>query len=199
MILTQQKQITLNFFVNKQLMKKFLIISILFCLLLILIVSNIKLVEEKNILIDYNLNQLVKEYINKNIDNINNEEELIIFSQETTSKLLKYSYTQNIDNLSFNKQSKAHCVGYSIVCSQICNYIINKKQLNIKCKHVRGYVYLFNYNLHNFFNFILPKNSKIQKFCQDHDFVSLQTEQKKYYFSPDCYDMFGYDFMCKIY
>lgn len=175
-------------------MRKKIILIVTFVFILFIILNNIKLKVDKSVNDSFTLNKTIIEYINNNIDNITTEEELIEFSEKTTCKLLMYSYKQNIDNLSFDMQSKAHCVGYSTVCSQICNYIIWKKQLNMECKHVRGYVYLFNYNVHNFLNFILPNNSKIQQFCKDHDFVLLQTSKKEYHFSPDCYDFLFYDF-----
>lgn len=107
-------------------------------------------------------------------------------------QIAEYCVILTSDMLEFSKinsDNKANCVGYSKVCVALCKYAYKINNINVKVKHVRGYVDLFNLNLCKILSYIVPNNYK--NFVKDHDFVEIITAEDSIYLDPSLYDLFG--------
>ena len=102
-----------------------------------------------------------------------------------TSNILEFS--------KINSGNKANCIGYSKVCVALCKYAYKINNINVKVKHVRGYVSLFSLNLCKILSYIVPNNYK--NFVKDHDFVEIIADKDSIYLDPSLYDLFGNMFL----
>lgn len=116
-----------------------------------------------------------------------NLENVIEYSNEITSRLLKFSpksaYT-SFDKLSFNKETPTHCVYYAKVYKQIFDYIISQGNLHATCTIKREPIQGMEF-IPNFFKAI--NNQKMYNFTKDHDYCLINNEIKV---DPTLYDLF---------
>ena len=126
---------------------------------------------------------------NSVIDNTKdlNAFEIAEYCSNVTCSLLKYSINQ--DKLFAKTPSKAHCVTYARVCSELCNIAYKAHDLDGYAENVCGYYTYFNVNLHKVLIALFPK--KYQRYLKDHDVVELNIANKKYYIDPTMHDLFG--------
>lgn len=100
---------------------------------------------------------------------------------------LEFGYRNDIQN------GKANCVGYSQLWVNTYNYMTRnlKNSLNARPVVGIGYLYIAGYkmNLNEILMSIVP--SKHKNFVKNHDFVELEYQGQKYYFSPSIEDIFG--------
>lgn len=107
-----------------------------------------------------------------------NLENVIEYSNEITSRLLKFSinseYT-SFDKLSFNKETPTHCVYYAKVYKQIFDYIISKGNLHATCTIKREPIKGLEF-IPEFFKSI--NNQRMYNFTKDHDYCLINNEIK---------------------
>ncbi|MGM9818061.1 MAG: hypothetical protein ACI30B_03660 [Paludibacteraceae bacterium] len=101
-----------------------------------------------------------------------------------TAKMCTFSFNQT--GLFQLKVAKAHCVTYSKLYTEMCNYCFRINNINANAKHVVGYVKIGNINLCQILQMLFPKNKNLVK---DHDFVLITHLEETYYVDPSLYDM----------
>ena len=122
------------------------------------------------------------EYGHINPDNLN---QVIESSNELTSRLLTFSPNseyKSFNQLTFDKETKAHCVYYAKVYKQIFDYIISKGSLKATCKIERKPIKELSF-IPKFFKSI--GNTKMYNFTKDHDYCVINNSIKV---DPTVYD-----------
>ena len=97
-----------------------------------------------------------------------------------TCELLRFAKTNDI------AKGRANCIGYSILCSEICNYAFLQNGLSCRAKPVRGYVTFCGVNLCPLLQAVAPQ--KYKGFVKDHDFVELNFEKEIMYCDASLYE-----------
>lgn len=146
-------------------------------------------------------NRIIQERIRQDVSNLNTEIEIEEYCLKLTSKLLYFTDKQefkSISSLTFNKEIGAHCVGYSQVCTAICNYAFKQKGMkHCQARHMRGDVILLGIPLNSIlkWSFNQVGMHKLAVFCQDHDYVEVTNSGSctVVSFDPSIYDMLGLD------
>lgn len=165
-------------------------VLILLSLLLVIIIlfgklnfhkQGIRDTKELNIPID------VKTSVIENTQNMNSFE-IAEYCSEMTCDLLTYSLKQ--DELFINKPSKAHCVTYARICSELCNIAYKTHGLNSSTKSVYGYFTYFEVNINKVLTTLSPKNYK--RYLKNHDVVELCIEDKTYWLDPTLHDLINF-------
>lgn len=144
-------------------------------------------------------NKLIQDRVKDGISELETADEIEEYSLKLTSELLYFTDKQEFrtpSNLSLDKETGAHCVGYSQVCTAICNYAFKQKGMtHVNARHMRGDVKWFGIPLTkilkwSFNNLGMPKWAA---FCQDHDYVEVINSNTKEVvsFDPSVYDLLG--------
>ena len=144
-------------------------------------------------------NRLIQEHIRHDISGMDTESEIEEYSLELTDELLYFTDKQEFRspaNLSLTKAIGAHCVGYSQVCTAICNYAFQQKGMTqVRARHMRGDVKLFGIPLTKILKWGFDKAGmpKWAAFCQDHNYVEVVniTTNEVVSFDPSIYDLLG--------
>lgn len=144
-------------------------------------------------------NRLIQEQIKHDILELETEEEIEKYSLKLTGKLLFFTDKQAFrthSNLCLDKATGAHCVGYSQVCTAICNYAFKQKGMtHVKARHMRGDVKWLGISLTKIlkYSFNQVGKTKWAAFCQDHDYVEVVNSNTKEVvsFDPSVYDLLG--------
>lgn len=154
--------------------------------MIMLLCSSFTLVKSYYIESSYNIPEDIKNKIE--IETKGMEEiEIAKYCIKLTSQMLDFSEINNIDN------KKANCVGYSKVCTSLCNYAYNVNNMKIKVRHVRGKVLYYNLDVCNILKQVVP--NKYKNFVKNHDFIELDIKSKYIYLDPTFYDIIGYNNM----
>ena len=109
------------------------------------------------------------------------------YCSRQTCDLLEFSFDQ--DKLWQKEVSKAHCVTYSRVCSELCNLAFLSNNVNASTKVVVGHLHYGGINLHPIALNILP--AKYHRYFKDHDVVELNYNNKTIYIDPTLHDLIG--------
>lgn len=124
----------------------------------------------------------------ENIERINKEcmgldpKGCVKYAMELTCELLSFSEKNDVAN------GKANCVGYAILCSNICNYALKVNNLSNRAKPVVGYVTFYGINMCNVLSTLAPHTYK--NFVKDHDFVELDLGDRYLFFDASLYDYY---------
>ena len=127
----------------------------------------------------YGLSQEVKDRIMR--DNpLGDYENAIKYSLNLSSSLLRFTEKNRIN------EGEANCIGYAVLCSAICNYVLELNNLSQRSRPVVGYVTCLGINICPILQRVVPKRYK--NFVKDHDFVELDTDSYCIYFDASLYD-----------
>jgi len=131
------------------------------------------------------------ELIEKNIDKETEYEvpEIVQLTLSITSNHLAFTSGKNHkDPNNLVSSNTAHCVGYASFFATTCNYLLKKYNLNENwiAKPQIGQLYLFNTNIHEYFD---------ASFFKDHDFVLVTNKESAEVISidPSIHDYFLID------
>lgn len=94
--------------------------------------------------------------------------QIVEASQEMTASKLNFTTGKNdVDPNKLVSSKTAHCIGYASFFVTTCNYLLMKNNLSEEwvVKLQIGQLYIFGYNIHNYFN---------SPFLKDHDFVTIE-------------------------
>lgn len=144
-------------------------------------------------------NRFIQEQIKHDILELETEEEIEKYSLKFTGELLYFTDKQEFrspSNLSLDRATGAHCVGYSQVCTAICNYAFKQKGMtHVNARHMRGDVKWFGIPLTKILKWSFNKVGmpKWAAFCQDLDYVEVINSNTKEVvsFDPSVYDLLG--------
>ena len=106
--------------------------------------------------------------------------EIIKYGLKATSKALHFSEKNDMIN------GSANCVGYSQVCSSICNYAFTINKYTYRARPVVGYVTFCGINICRILHTLLPRRYK--GMVKDHDFVELELDEGIILFDPSLFD-----------
>lgn len=129
----------------------------------------------------------IKNTVIENTQNMNSFE-IAEYCSEMTCDLLTYSLKQ--DKPFINKPSKAHCVTYARVCSELCNIAYKAHGLNSSAKSVYGYFTYFKVNINKVLTILSPK--KCKRYLTNHDVVELCIGDKTYWLDPTLHDLINF-------
>ena len=106
-----------------------------------------------------------------------------------TTRELAFSASVSLTNPNLTlRQGQTNCIGYSAAFNSICQYLIERDQLQdqFRSTHLVGQLKLFDNNLHQFFQ---------DPFWANHDFNLLEDLQtgEKIYSDPTLNDYLGID------
>lgn len=113
-------------------------------------------------------------------------DDIVSKSMKLTKNALSFSTELNSNNPNvLINNDNAHCVGYATFFSAVCNYLIEREQLNSKwiAKPERGELYFLGINIHKY----LGSSS----FVRNHDFVcieNLSDQTENIYVDPSLYE-----------
>ena len=109
------------------------------------------------------------------------DEQIIKYSLDLTSKLLMFSEKNCLE------KGEANCVGYAVLCSNICNYALSINNSTARTKPVVGYIKICGINICDLAQSLVSPEYK--NFVKDHDFVEYYKEgQESTFFDPSLYD-----------
>jgi len=128
--------------------------------------------------------------LKKIIDNRSNKEltidDIISLSLDITKKVLSFRIEHNSNNPNVLVDNPyAHCVGYSIFFTTVCNYLIEKNKLNNNWEAIpkRGELYFLGINIHDYMG--------LSDFVKHHDFVcvkNLINKDERKFVDPSLYE-----------
>ena len=162
---------------------------IVFALLIIWIVVPIEVRLEKIADRPLNHSYFLTDCQKQDVCNYNSvfDKSIISTVDDYVKNKLEFGYRNDIQN------GKANCVGYSQLWVNTYNYITRNLKNSPTARPVVGIGYLciagYKINLNVFLMSIVP--SKHKNFIKNHDFVELEFQEQKYYFSPSIEDVFG--------
>ena len=85
------------------------------------------------------------------------------------------------------EKGEANCVGYAVLCSNICNYALSINNSTARTKPVVGYIKICGINICDLAQSLVSPEYK--NFVKDHDFVEYYKEgQESTFFDPSLYD-----------
>ena len=128
---------------------------------------------------DYRLTEETKRTIREDTNGLDYRQ-IIKYSVKFTGERLEFSLKNDLIH------DKANCIGYSQVCSSICNYAFLANGIDLRTKPVVGYVTFCGINMCYLLQGIVPDRYK--SFVKDHDFVELLLEDKSLLFDASLYD-----------
>lgn len=137
----------------------------------------------------------LQDYIQSSTKGMNTEE-IIEWSNKTTSKLLTFSVNsklKSLDELSIDKPIPTHCVGYARTYVYVCNYAFKVNGIKANATQHRGPLYVFGIDvtklLSSFFSHL--GMTRWYNFCKDHDYVLVEYDNKSIRIDPSVYSLFG--------
>ena len=144
-------------------------------------------------------NRFIEERIRHDISELETETDIEEYSLDLTAELLYFTDKQKFRSPSYlclDKAAGAHCVGYSQVCTAICNYAFQQKGMtHVKARHMRGDVEFLGISLTKILKWSFSKlgMTKWAGFCQDHDYVEVVNTgtNEIVSFDPSVYDLLG--------
>lgn len=125
-----------------------------------------------------------------------NTEQIIEWSNKTTSKLLTFSVNsklKSLDQLSLDKPTPTHCVGYVKTYVYVCNYAFKINNIKAHATQHRGPLFIFGINITKILSSFFLKLGMIRQynFCKDHDYVLVEYDNKSIKIDPSIYALFG--------
>lgn len=164
-------------------------LSLLGCTLIVLFaLSQLRLCKTSDRkMYSYELSFDNKKQITELVTPLETSIDIVNVCSELTTDLLSFSKRNDISN------GKANCVGYARLTTAIINYAFQIKKLPCQAKHVVGKVYLFEIDLNNVAQGILPE--EYRPFFKDHDFVEVDLGDATVYVDSSLCDLTGMRFV----
>jgi len=137
----------------------------------------------------------LQDYIQKSTKGMT-EEEIVEWSNKTTSKLLTFSVNsklKSLNELSLDKPIPTHCVGYARVYVYVCNYAFQVNNIKAQASQHRGPLYVFGIDVTKILSSFFSKlgMTRWKNFCKDHDYVIVKYNEKSARIDPSIYAIFG--------
>ena len=101
-----------------------------------------------------------------------------------------FSYSTNVHITSDLKNSKGHCVTYSLFVKELCNAVYNFNNINAKATIVVGNFKCNNLNVNQILTNLVP--SKYSRFFVNHDVVKVTFEDKSLLIDPSLTDILNF-------
>lgn len=120
--------------------KKSILIIVIIIGIVMILSSFTTLIKTSNVNSSYNIPKELAERVKQETEGMEGVH-IVKCCVELTAELLSFSQKED---LSINK---ANCVGYSKVCTALCNYSFKVHGKKYKARHVRGYLSILSINL----------------------------------------------------